>query len=88
MNFQMIIDVAKLGLQYPKHETAFADIIKQLANEPSATPTDDEVRVGQQEGKIQMIKLYRMRTGLGLVESKQNCEKYFADNYKSFYRVN
>ena len=39
--------------------------------------TPDEVKFGQTVGKIQLIKAYRERTGLGLKECKDNCEAHF-----------
>lgn len=48
-------------------------------------PTPMEVSIGRYHGKIPMIKAHRERTNVGLVESKQACENYFADNGLEFY---
>lgn len=88
MNFQMIIDVAKLALKYPNYGDAFGNIIKDLANGDDMTPTPEECQIGITEGKLQMIKAYRTRTKLGLYEAKTNCEKYFEKQGHSFYYRN
>lgn len=40
-------------------------------------PTYSEEDIGIKDGKIPMIKAYRERTGAGLSEAKQICEKHF-----------
>jgi len=54
----------------------------------NTTPNADEVYHGKYTGKIAMIKAHRTRTGLGLVDSKQICEDYFAQRGWEFYGTN
>lgn len=39
--------------------------------------TEEEIRLGTQQGKIAAIREYRSRTGLGLKEAKDAVEDYF-----------
>lgn len=39
--------------------------------------THEEVKLGQEEGKIHAIRAYRQRTGLGLYQSKVDVENIF-----------
>lgn len=39
--------------------------------------TKEEVRLGKEVGKIACIKAHRDRTGMGLKDSKDTCERFF-----------
>ncbi len=43
--------------------------------------TDEEIQIGQNEGKIACVRAVRNRTGQGLVEVKNLCEKTFKGKY-------
>jgi len=47
--------------------------------------TIEEVRVGLNSGKIPAIKLFRERVGVGLKDSKEAVEKFFAAAGLTFY---
>ena len=49
------------------------------------TLTDEELRVGQCNSKIQCVKLFKERTGRTLMDAKKTVEKYFEENGYKFY---
>lgn len=61
------------------------DKLQEIAASSHKTPNDEEVRLGQTEGKIPAIKAYRIRTGAGLAEGKEVIEKHFHLYGLTFY---
>ena len=48
-------------------------------------PTPFEINIGQNRGKLDMIKEYKTRTGRSLMEAKQACEQYFEAKGMAFH---
>jgi hypothetical protein len=46
--------------------------------------TVEEQYEGQHRGKLACVKLYKERTGKSLIDSKNDCEKYFEINGLKF----
>lgn len=46
--------------------------------------TVEEQYQGQHNGKLECVKMYKGRTGKSLMESKNDCEKYFEINDLEF----
>ena len=47
--------------------------------------THNEIREGEVIGKLNCIKLYRIRLGCSLMEAKTQCEQQFEQLGKKFY---
>ena len=48
-------------------------------------PTAFEINIGQNQGKLDMIKEYKTRNICSLMEAKQACEQYFEAKGMTFY---
>ena len=79
-----IRSLADIGCDYPELQTMILGAIRDTAGpapEPvpssSSDPTLSEILRGKNGGKIDAIKEYRARTGLGLKEAKDAIEGAF-----------
>lgn len=86
INTNLIRDIANMIESYPKYEKQFIGILKDvLENDNFDTLTKSEIEMGEREGKIACIKMYKARTGCSLVEAKSFVEKYFHENNLEFF---
>jgi hypothetical protein len=87
VNVSLIRDIANMIESYPKYEKQFIDILKNvLENDDFDRLTNAEIEMGERKGKIACIKMYKSRTGCGLIYAKNFVEKYFKENNLEFFR--
>ena len=78
---QFVAALWNVAKRFPQHEEVLQKWAGEILNPSpiaSATPTEvlaAELLAGKNVGKIEAIKKYRTRTGLGLKESKDNVER-------------
>jgi hypothetical protein len=60
--------------------------IRRGDNSPQRILLEEEIRVGKEVGKLELVKMYKERTGKSLMDSKNTVEKYFADQGLQFYK--
>lgn len=48
------------------------------------TLTNEELRIGQENGKLECVKLFKERTGRTLMDAKRTVEEYFSVNGYKF----
>ncbi len=86
VNINLIRDIANMIESYPKYEKHFLSILQEvLENDDVNRLTNTEVDMGEREGKIACIKMYKNRTGCSLVDAKNFVEKYFHENDLQFF---
>jgi ribosomal protein L7/L12 len=95
----LLIEANKVGINIT--ETVVNNLIKQInlrtdtfsyydeyykCTKEFPVPTDYEMIIGKTKGKIPIIKEYRDRTHLSLMEAKQSIENYFKLYGYSFFQ--
>ena len=86
VNINLIRDIANMIESYPKYEKQFISILQEvLDNDDFNRLTNTEVDTGEREGNIACIKMYKNRTGCGLVDAKNFVENYFKENNLEFF---
>jgi hypothetical protein len=68
----------------PELKPELAKLIIKLCQDGAVYLTIAEMHAGEQHGKLECVKLYKERTSKGLMESKQDCERYFELNGLQF----
>lgn len=87
VNVSLIRDIANIIESYPKYEKQFIDILKNvLENNDFDRLTKAEIETGEHEGKIACVRMYKSRTGCGLIDAKHFVENYFKENNLEFFR--
>lgn len=76
---------AKTGQLKSKLKETLYNFVLDSKRTNDDTLTDEELRVGQEDGKLKCVKLFKDRTGRSLMESKVAVEKYFEENGYKFY---
>lgn len=65
------------------------DLNKELlinAQNIASELTHEEIHAGKFVGKLECVKLYKNRTGCGLIDAKKTVENFFDNNALVFYR--
>lgn len=76
-----LLDVADL---VPQLRPRIAELIMSICKSHVVFLNAEEVYAGTNKSKLECVKLYKNRTGLSLIESKKDCEQFFAE-YKLLF---
>jgi ribosomal protein L7/L12 len=74
---------SKVSKNTKKH---IAKLIIDITKSGSLEVTTEEINAGKNKGKLEAVKLYKARTGLSLMESKNNIETCFTNLGLEFYK--
>lgn len=87
MNIKGIRKLLEAAELAPVVRADIAKLIIKLCEEAACEIylTVEEQYEGQNRNKLECVKLYKARTGKGLMESKKDCEKYFEANGLKFF---
>lgn len=65
---------------------AFYTAVNQVCSVDNNLLTFDEISLAKHKGKLYAVKAYKERTGLSLMDAKNNLERYFKDHNLKFFQ--